>query len=833
MGGTVLVLDDDKTITFTLSNLIKIVLKYDVITSNDPYSALELEELANNKIDVIISDFIMPGMNGLEFLRKAKSKCPDAVIMMMTGYADKDNAIKSINELDLYYYLEKPWDNNTFIKVLKNGMEKKHLSQELKDKYAQLENSNAEIERLYKLLKNDYRQELGKNEVLSQLVDFKTTAFKNLLDNANQGFLTFGDDLLVDDEYSLECVNIFGREVKGLSFTQLTIPNDDEERALVEDALVKILRDHTGNESELLLPLLPDKVCINGKTIQIRYKIINDAYYKTVQKILAILTDLSEKDALVARLQSEKSSLNMIVKVVTNYNDFNESINDCRYFVNIGLDQILNGGKDFKETCAEVFRKIHTLKGDFGIYYMQNTVNYLHSMEDNLFNILRNAENKSNELNNYCKGLRIMEHVNEDLSSLQNVLQDYYYKLENTVAMDKFGLMEVEEKMLQILSPYECIQFLPYIQQYKNRSMKEMLSIYSDYITGLSNRLGKLVLPLNLDGDDILVDCEKFKPFVKSLVHVFRNAVDHGIETPEERLEQGKNAEGNIYCNVHHMDGSLIIKVSDDGAGINANKIRQKAVEAGIYSETKAFSLSDDEIIRLVFTDNFSTREGVTEFSGRGIGLAAVKEEIGRLEGTVAVSTIPEVGTEFVFTIPYETTGYTLDVNAKDMLDSISKTAVRHVVEQTGSKLVSESGLFLDRKSTLELKKYNVFVHVKGVMNGTIVFIYEEGIAQKIFESFCSDIPHSTKDNDEFFTESLMEFANIVAGNSMSLFRGMEDLMILEKPFIMNSVDSTVRYPSFSVWRRDLAFEEGTVNLGFILYEDVHYTVDNYIKTND
>ncbi len=832
MNGTVLVLDDDKTITFTLSNLIKIVLKYDVITCNDPYSALELEDLANNKIDVIISDFIMPGMNGLEFLRQAKAKCPDAVIMMMTGYADKDNAIKSINELDLYYYMEKPWDNNTLVKVLKNGMEKKHLSQELKDKFSQLESSNAEIERLYKLLKSDYRQELDKNEVLSQLVDFKTIAFKNLLNNAKQGFLTFGEDLLIEDEYSLECVNIFGREIKGLKFTQLAIPHDDEERALVEDALTKILKDHTGNESELLLPLLPDKVILNGKTVEIRYKVINDAYYKTIQKVLAILTDVSEKDVLVTRLQNEKSSLNMIIKVVTNYNDFNESINDCRYFVNIGLDQILDSGKDLKEICCEVFRKIHTLKGDFGIYYMQNIVNYLHSVEDNLFNILRNTESKTDELKTYCKSLRIMEHVNEDLNSLQNVLQDYYYKLENTVAIDKFTLIEMGDKMLQILSPYECIQFLPYIQQYKNRSMKEMLSIYSDYITGLSNRLGKLMLPLKLDGDDILVECEKYKPFVKSLVHVFRNAVDHGIETPEERLELGKSAEGNIYCNVQQQDGSLIIRISDDGAGINVNKIRQKAIESGIYSESKAFSLSDEEIIQLVFSDNFSTCKDVTEFSGRGIGLSAVKEEIGRLEGTVSVSTIPELGTELTFTIPFEPTSYTLDVNAKDILDSISKTAIRHIREQIGSELISDSGVVLDRKSTLDMKKYNVFAHLKGVMNGTIVFIYDEGIAQKIYEGFCSDIPHTTKD-DEFLTESLMEFANIVTGNSMSLFKGMEDLMILEKPFIMNSVDSTVKYQSYSVWRSDLVFEEGTINLGFILYEDVHYTVDNYIKFND
>jgi response regulator RpfG family c-di-GMP phosphodiesterase len=139
--------------------MFKLMLKENVIAYNDVDQALECKELENKKIDLIISDFMMPKMNGLEFLKNVKEKCPETVTILLTGYADKENAIKSINEVGLYYYLEKPWNNNDLIKVVKNGLEKKELEDGLKEKYKELEESNKEVSRLYELLKHDYNKE--------------------------------------------------------------------------------------------------------------------------------------------------------------------------------------------------------------------------------------------------------------------------------------------------------------------------------------------------------------------------------------------------------------------------------------------------------------------------------------------------------------------------------------------------------------------------------------------------------------------------------------------------------------------------------------------------
>jgi putative two-component system response regulator len=154
-----MVVDDEKMITTTLSTMFKLMLKENVIAYNDVEQALESKELDDKRVDLIISDFMMPKMNGLEFLKSVREKCPDTVTILLTGYADKENAIRSINEVGLYYYLEKPWNNNDLIKVVKNGLEKKELEDDLKEKYRENEESHREISRLYELLKHDYNKE--------------------------------------------------------------------------------------------------------------------------------------------------------------------------------------------------------------------------------------------------------------------------------------------------------------------------------------------------------------------------------------------------------------------------------------------------------------------------------------------------------------------------------------------------------------------------------------------------------------------------------------------------------------------------------------------------
>ena len=157
--STIMVVDDEVMITKTISMLLKMKTVHKVISFNNPIEALKSEELKNNEVDLIISDFIMPDINGIEFLIKAKEIYEDVETILLTGYADKENAIKSINEVGVYYYLEKPWNNDELVKIICNAIEKKTLSKALKTEMEKLNKSNKENQRLYELMSKEFDKE--------------------------------------------------------------------------------------------------------------------------------------------------------------------------------------------------------------------------------------------------------------------------------------------------------------------------------------------------------------------------------------------------------------------------------------------------------------------------------------------------------------------------------------------------------------------------------------------------------------------------------------------------------------------------------------------------
>jgi len=140
---TILILDDDKLVTDALYLHLR-RQRYKLLLSNSPKEALHL--LKETPVDLIITDFLMPEMNGLEFLIQTKQFCPDATRIILTGYADKENAIRAINEVGLYYYIEKPWENANLDLIIRNGLEKRTYLQELEATNRELEQALAELQ---------------------------------------------------------------------------------------------------------------------------------------------------------------------------------------------------------------------------------------------------------------------------------------------------------------------------------------------------------------------------------------------------------------------------------------------------------------------------------------------------------------------------------------------------------------------------------------------------------------------------------------------------------------------------------------------------------------
>jgi len=151
-------------------------------------------------------------------------------------------------------------------------------------------------------------------------------------------------------------------------------------------------------------------------------------------------------------------------------------------------------------------------------------------------------------------------------------------------------------------------------------------------------------------GEDTEVDKTVVERLAEPMTHMLRNAIDHGLETPEERLAAGKAAEGVVRLAALHRSGRIVIEISDDGAGINRERVRGIAVSRGLIAEDAV--LTDDEIDNLIFLPGFSTAETITDVSGRGVGMDVVRRSIQALGGRISIASNPGKGSTFTLSLP-------------------------------------------------------------------------------------------------------------------------------------------------------------------------------------
>ncbi|MEM1096026.1 MAG: chemotaxis protein CheA [Bacteroidota bacterium] len=157
---------------------------------------------------------------------------------------------------------------------------------------------------------------------------------------------------------------------------------------------------------------------------------------------------------------------------------------------------------------------------------------------------------------------------------------------------------------------------------------------------------------LVLEGEDTEVDKSLIEEIGDPLVHLIRNACDHGVESPEARVAAGKPAKGTVVLSAAHEGNHIVIRLRDDGAGIDADKMRRKAVEKGLMSQRDADELSDAEAFNIIFRPGFSTAQQLSQVSGRGVGMDVVKTNITRLNGTVTIDSVLGEGTTFTLKLP-------------------------------------------------------------------------------------------------------------------------------------------------------------------------------------
>ncbi|QDK42145.1 hypothetical protein DOM21_11940 [Bacteriovorax stolpii] len=231
--------------------------------------------------------------------------------------------------------------------------------------------------------------------------------------------------------------------------------------------------------------------------------------------------------------------------------------------------------------------------------------------------------------------VELLNNVVGELVIIQTMLNQHRDEVENPTMLKSLSHLAKLSKEIQNISM--SLRMVP---------LKQTLQKMQRIVRDTSKTLGKKV-HLELVGEETEIDKTVLEHLADPLVHIVRNAVDHGLETTEGRLASGKEEEGRVTIKAFHEGNSMVIEISDDGKGINPKVIREKAIEKGVISANA--TMSDDDIINLIFHPGFSTKDAVSEISGRGVGMDVVKTNIEKLSGEVKV--ISEIGKGSVFKV--------------------------------------------------------------------------------------------------------------------------------------------------------------------------------------
>ena len=282
--GKIVVVDDERIVTSAFKTLLKVEGFSDAHFFNSPKDALDY--LKDNQPDLVISDFLMPEMNGLEFLSEVKKLYPEVSKILLTGYADKENAIKAINEIGLYRYIEKPWNNDDLIINIKNGIERSYLLSELRQKISELEEAKKELEKY--------------SHNLEQIVEERTADLKQ--SNAKlEGIFNYCADgiVIINEDGIIEQVNPACETLIGLVGEKLLMTSIDDYLFSKKTFISKEL--HKLDENELLLRefYIKNPLSNSETPVEISFARINpDDDYKRFVGVIRDVTEQKKSDKL-------------------------------------------------------------------------------------------------------------------------------------------------------------------------------------------------------------------------------------------------------------------------------------------------------------------------------------------------------------------------------------------------------------------------------------------------------------------------------------------------------------------------------------------------------
>ena len=462
---------------------------------------------------------------------------------------------------------------------------------------------------------------------------------QTLLDNTGQGFLTCDQALNIHSGFSRECLQIFQSSALSGSIVDLLAPDQPALHALFVDVLTEVMQpEQSPVMVTTFLSLLPAQLTIHARLYQAEYKRL------APDTLMVILSDITEKTRLAAALQQQQEQAHFIVYALNHPDEVRQVLLSFQHFL-----QTATAAEQSYSTPAaftELYRQIHTFKGLLAQIRCPALPASLHQAEDCLQSL---SEETSLQVS-------VTEHIGFAL--LDSQLQQALQLLERQLPAHLFDRdphlplpRRLQQEVVKVLQHHDA-GLAQQMRAVQFRPVSSLLRPHFEMALMLAQAQGKLLSAIRLQGEDPKVDPEFYQPVFQVLVHVFRNAVDHGIETPEQRVANGKPAVASIQCQLQSDGDSLLLSIRDDGRGIAIEQVRQKAVMLQLLQAAESAELPAEQIAQLIFADALSTKQDVNLLSGRGIGLAAVKQQLVSFGASISVQSVAGEGCTFIIRLP-------------------------------------------------------------------------------------------------------------------------------------------------------------------------------------
>ncbi|MEM6930931.1 MAG: ATP-binding protein, partial [Myxococcota bacterium] len=447
----------------------------------------------------------------------------------------------------------------------------------------------------------------------------KEQSLRLVLDNTADGLFSVDTEGVIQPGVSARVEEWFGATGVGTPVWTLLLPNDEVAQGMLELALQDLIDDFLPRE--LLLQQVPSAFERDGHHYALKFDVIEEDL--EIRGLVVSVSDVTaERIAEQARADALEAQ-EVLMRALTHRDAYDNFVSETRRL----LEQ-----SSVATSREHLLRLLHTLKGNTASFGFLRFSRRVHEVEDALVNSPNAApERFLGELS------KSWDH---DFAQVDRLTSQY--DLSGIVLNDK----DVEAHLVAIREGVGRAQLAAEVRSWSHEPVSARLEELGRTAERIAERLGK-PLDVVLETDRLRLPTDTYGPLWSSLGHLVRNAVDHGVESPEARKAAGKIGPARIRMAARGAGPHVRIEIEDDGAGIDWARLEAKAAERGIPSDG-----SHQARVALLFADQVSSRDEATEVSGRGIGMGAVRDAVQQLAGSIDVTTTQGSGTRFTIVVP-------------------------------------------------------------------------------------------------------------------------------------------------------------------------------------